>query len=246
MIANLMMYRRAELEQPHSNFWTLVRGHLHAAGIDAPETLSQDAEEFSVWKDPDLVLSQTCGMPYRLWLHDRVNLVGTPDYGLPKCPAGFYRSALIIRADDPRTELLEFKDSPFAYNQTFSQSGYAAPYWHAKPNGFWFENRLSTGAHLKSAQAVASSKADIAALDAVTWRNIEKYDRFADQLRVLDWTAATPALPLITAKANDPSTIFSAVENALANLTQDDRSKLGIKGLVSIPKATYLSIPNPP
>lgn len=245
MIANLMMYQRPQLVEAHNTFWTLIRRHLAAAGVDSPETLSQDAEEFFVWKHPDLVLSQTCGMPYRTWLHDKVQLVGTPDYGLDGCPPGYYRSAIVVRADDPRPQISEFKDATFAYNQTFSQSGYAAPYWHVKPNGFWFENRLHVQQHLESARAVAAGRADIASLDAVTWRYIEKYEGFATGLRVLDWTKPTPGLPLITALGADAEQIFKAVKGATEDLDAQSRSQLGIEDIVKIPKADYLRVRNP-
>ena len=78
MIANLMMYERPELQGAHARFWDLVRSALADNGIAAPETLSQDADANSVWTDPEMVLSQTCGMPYRLWLHGKVQLIGTP------------------------------------------------------------------------------------------------------------------------------------------------------------------------
>lgn len=245
MIASLMMYRRAELADAHVRFWQLIRTGLQDVGIDAPAALSQDADEFFVWKHPELVLSQTCGMPYRMWLHDQVELVGTPDFGLQDCPPGYYRSAIVVRRDDPRHDLAAFEHATFAYNQTFSQSGYAAPYFHAKPQGFWFQTRLHTGAHLDSARAVADGRADIASLDGVSWRNIEKYEGFARGLRVLDWTAPTPGLPLITAHGNDAVAIFNAVQTAIANLTPADASALGIKGIVAIPKEDYLSVPNP-
>lgn len=245
MIANLMMYQRPQLDQAHERYWTLIRKHLSDAGMDSPETLSQDAEEFFVWKHPDLVLSQTCGMPYRTWLHDKVQLVGTPDYGLADCPAGYYRSALVVRADDVRTELAAFKDAVFAYNQTFSQSGYAAPFWHLKPEGFWFENRLHVEQHLESARAVATGRADIASIDALTWRNIEKYEPFAADLRVLEWTKPTPGLPLITALGNDAELIFEAVKAAIAELDEQSRFQLGIEGVVNIPKEEYLKARNP-
>ena len=245
MIANLMMYQRPQLVEAHSQLWTLIREQLAAAGMDSPESLSQDAEEFFVWKHPDLVLSQTCGMPYRTWLHDKVQLVGTPDYGLDGCPAGYYRSAIIVRADDPRTAIEGFKDATFAYNQTFSQSGYAAPFWHLQPKGFWFENRLHAEQHLESARAVATRRADIASLDAVTWRNIEKYEDFATKLRVLEWTDPTPGLPLITALGNDADLISKAVGNAIEALDARSKAELGIKGIVQIPKKEYLSVRNP-
>lgn len=245
MIANLMMYQRPQLTKAHTRFWTLIRKHLAAAGMDSPEELSQDAEEFFVWKHPDLVLSQTCGMPYRTWLQNKVQLVGTPDYGLDGCPPGYYRSAIIVRADDARTRISEFRESIFAYNQTFSQSGYAAPYWHVKPEAFWFENRVHVEQHLESARAVAIGRADIASLDAVTWRYIEKYETFATELRVLESTKPTPGLPLITALGNDTDLIFKAVRDAIEALDKQSRSQLGIQGIVKIPKEEYLKVRNP-
>ncbi|WP_146348028.1 phosphate/phosphite/phosphonate ABC transporter substrate-binding protein [Phaeobacter marinintestinus] len=245
MIANLMMYRRPELAGAHDRYWQLIRTALRDAGIDSPETLSQDSEEFFVWNHPELVLSQTCGMPYRTWLHDKVELVGTPDFGIAGCPPGYYRSALVVRANAPQTDMDAFMGARFAYNQTFSQSGYAAPYWHVTPRGFWFEDRLQTEAHLESAKAVADGRADIASLDAVTWRNIERYEPFTKELRVLEWTKPTPGLPLITAPGNDADAIFEAVTKAIADLQDDDRLLLGIRGIVKIPKEDYLKVPNP-
>ncbi|EEB83706.1 phosphate/phosphite/phosphonate ABC transporter substrate-binding protein [Roseobacter sp. GAI101] len=245
MIASLMMYQRPQLVQAHERYWTLIRKHLCDAGMDSPEALSQDAAEFDVWNHPELVLSQTCGMPYRMWLHDKVQLVGTPDFGLAGCPAGYYRSAIIVRADDARTELTAFKGAVFAYNQTFSQSGYAAPFWHLKPEGFWFEHRLHVEQHLEAARAVATGRADIASIDAVTWRNIEKYEPFASGLRVLDWTKPTPGLPLITALGNDADLIFDAIQSAIVELDEQSRSQLGLKSVVKIPKGNYLNVPNP-
>lgn len=245
MIASLMMYQRPELSAANDRLWQGIRAGLQDAGIDAPEALSQDAEEFSVWRHPKLALSQACGMPYRLWLHDDVALVGTPDYGLDGCAPGYYRSALVMRADDPRNDIADFKTARFAYNQTFSQSGFAAPYWHVAPLGFFFETRLHTDQHVASARAVADGQADIAALDAVTWRNIQTFEPFAAGLRVLEWTTPTPGLPLITAKTNDADAVFCAVQDGIAGLSPEDTMALGIKDLIRIPKADYLAVPNP-
>jgi ABC-type phosphate/phosphonate transport system substrate-binding protein len=245
MIANLMMYRRPELTEAHNHYWALIRKNLTDAGIDSPETLSQDADMFTVWNDPELVMSQTCGMPYRTQLHENVKLIGTPDFGVIDSPAGYYRSALVVRADDPRTDIAAFKNAVFAYNQTHSQSGYAAPYSHVKPLGFWFENQLETGQHLKSAQAVALGTADIASLDAVTWRLLETYEAFAADLRVLEWTQPTPGLPLITAMGNDADAIFIAVKGAIEALSPEDKALLGLKGIVKIAKEDYMKVPNP-
>lgn len=245
MIANLMMYNRPELEQAHNAYWALIRHHLTEAGISSPENLSQDAEEFSVWLNPNLVLSQTCGMPYRTRLHGKVTLIGTPDFGLEDCPAGHYKSAIVVRKNDPRQDIHAYKDAVFAYNQTFSQSGYAAPYEHIQTYGFWFENKLHTEQHILSAKAVAGGQADIASLDAVSWRLMCEYEDFSKDLRVLDWTRPTPALPYISAYGADQEKIFTAVENAIMDLSDKDQKRLGLKGIVYIPTENYLKIRNP-
>lgn len=245
MIASLMMYARPELAAAHDRYWHLIRQELAQRGIDSPETLAQEAEEFSVWTAPDLVLSQTCGMPYRLWLHDKVTLIGTPDFGLTDCPPGHYRSAIVVRADDPRTQVEDFREAVFAYNQTFSQSGYAAPFNHLSSRGIWFANQTQSHGHLRSAQMVASGTADIAALDAMSWRLIRRYEGFAEQLRVLEWTAPTPGLPYIAAAGVDGPTTFDAVAAAIDALAPDDRDALGLRGIVSIPAEAYLAVPNP-
>lgn len=245
MIANLMMYARPELAEAHDRYWKLIRAALAGRGIDSPETLSQDTEEFGVWNAPDLVLSQTCGMPYRLWLHDKVTLIGTPDFGLEGCPPGHYRSAIVARADDPRKRPEEFAEAVFAFNQTFSQSGFAAPYNHLKPRGFWFENRVQSHGHLMSARAVANRTADIASLDAVSWRLMQTYEPFVQNLRVIEWTPPTPGLPYIAAAGADRQATFEAVAQAIASLSPQDAKALGLRGLVTIPRQAYLAVPNP-
>ncbi|WP_372574141.1 phosphate/phosphite/phosphonate ABC transporter substrate-binding protein [Ruegeria jejuensis] len=246
MIASLMMYRRPELDGAIARYWGLIRANLALSGVTAPQELSQEAEEFAVWTDPELVLSQTCGMPYRLWLKDKVELVGTPDFGLEGCAPGYYRSVLVVRTDDSRNRVEAFLDAIFAFNESFSQSGYAAPYAHMMSRGFWFEHRLRTHGHLNSARAVAEGKADIAALDAVSWRLIKVHEPFAQKLRVLDQTEPTPGLPLITAEGQPADTIFDAVRVAISQLDDTDRQLLGLKGIIRIPRGAYLSIPNPP
>jgi hypothetical protein len=44
-----------------------------------------------------------------------VELVGTPDFGNDGCAPGYYRSILIARADDPRSNFAEFAGAALAY-----------------------------------------------------------------------------------------------------------------------------------
>ena len=103
MIASLPMYDRPETAAANDRLWAGIRDRLRAEGLPAPEALIHGASDlWPQWTSPDLVLSQTCGYPYRSRLHGQVLLVGTPDYGVDGCAPGHYRSVFVARADDPR------------------------------------------------------------------------------------------------------------------------------------------------
>lgn len=246
MIASLSMYARPQTASAIADLWTPIRENLSAAGVDAPLALTQDTDPMSVWTDPEMVLSQACGLPYRKFLHGKVHLVGTPHLDLPDCPAGHYFSVFVVRKDDPRDTLAEFDTARFAYNEENSQSGYAAPLNYAIPSGVTFSNRIQSGGHTNSAEMVAHDQADIASIDAVTWELIKRYDTFASDLRVLDRIRpTTPTLPFITSLIHDPDVIRNALEKALNSLPDAQKQVLCLRGLVKIPAADYLSIPNP-
>jgi ABC-type phosphate/phosphonate transport system substrate-binding protein len=245
MIASLAMYDRPETRSATDRFWALIRDGLRVRGIAAPDALETANPFMETWTDPELVFSQTCGRPFRLGLHETTQLVGTPDFGLADCPPGYYRSALVVRARDPRTTLQDFGAATFAYNGEDSQSGWSAPLVHAEARGIRFADRMNTGSHVASAKAVARGEADIAGLDAMTWDLIKRYEECASNLRVLDWTVPTPGLPYITAMGQPAERIAEAVAQAIEALDLHDRMLLRLKGLVRIPAETYLAVPNP-
>lgn len=246
MIASLPMYARPETDSAIEHFWKLIRFNLVKKGIDAPNNLSQQAESLSSWLDPELVLSQTCGMPYRNSLHGKVRLVGTPVYDLQDCPPGHYYSAIVVRKDDARSNLKDYACATFAFNMDNSQSGFAAPMNHSAASGISFPNKVVSHAHVNSAAMVADGRADIAAIDAVTWTLIERHESFASKLRVLEKTIpCTPALPLITSLSLEANKIFEAVEQAISELPPNALDAMLLKGIVKIPASEYLNIPNP-
>lgn len=246
MIASLGMYDRPETAAANDRLWALIRDGLRARGVEAPDQLTRgEAAYWQAWQDPDLVLSQTCGFPYRARLHDRVSLIATPDYGLPDCPPGHYTSVFVARKDDART-LPEFRTARFAYNEALSQSGWAAPQNHAATMGFHFTPSLETGGHLLSAQSVAEGRADIAALDALTWVLLSRWEPFTATLREVARTAPTPALPFIAARGANIAATRAALSEAVAALTPLDRDILMLRDVVDIPAECYLAIPTPP
>ncbi len=247
MIAALPMYDRPDLTGATDRYWALIRDGLRAGGIAAPDALRRgDAELMPHWLMPDLVLSQTCGFPYRARLHGKVRLIGTPDFGVEGCPPGYYRSVLIARAEDPRQALAEFDGVTLAYNDGLSQSGWAAPQNHAAALGLRFPAGIETGSHAASLQAVAEGRADLAALDAVTFRLLSRTEPAAAAVKVVAWTDPTPGLPYICAESVDAAAVFAAVATAIEVLSAADRAALGVRGLIAIPAESYLSVPTPP
>lgn len=246
MIASLPMYDRPEMAGATDRFWALIRDRLRAAGHPAPDALTRRGRIADHWTAPDLILSQTCGLPYRTGLHGRVTLVGTPDYALPGCRPGYYRSLLVARLDDARNSPAAFQDAPLAYSDPDSQSGWAALANHAAELGLRLRPALRTGSHAASARAVVAGTADWAAIDAMTWRLLQRWEPCTASLRVIGATPPTPGLPLIAGPGADAAALRAAIRGAIAALAPPDRAALGLAGLADIPAETYLAVPVPP
>ena len=247
MIASLPMYDMAALAGANDALWAAVRDRLRARGMPAPEALDRVTGLWEGWTAPDLVLGQTCGMPYRTRLHGQVTLICAADYGLEGTPAGFYHSVFVARAGDARAAAEDFAEARFAYNQPESHSGWAAPQTWAAGRGFRFRPTLETGGHRLSALAVAEDRADIAALDAVTWRFLTRHDAgLTARLKVVGRTQVAPGLPFIAAPGADAAATFASLQEGLDSLPAETRERLMIRGLVRIEAPQYLVVPTPP
>ena len=247
MIASLGMYDRAEAQPANDRLWALIRDGMRAQNLAVPDSLTRGADAYwTAWQSPGLVLSQTCGFPYRARLQGKVTLIGTPDYGVAGCAPGHYHSVYVARRSDPRRTLPDYQYAALAFNEDLSQSGWAAPQNHARSLGLTLRPALRSGGHLLSARAVAEGRADIAALDAVTWSMIAEWESFAENLMVIGHTTPTPGLPYIAAAGTDAPRLFDIIADAIAALPGPDRATLRLQGLVHIPPEAYLCVPTPP
>ncbi|MFY0692031.1 MAG: PhnD/SsuA/transferrin family substrate-binding protein [Paracoccaceae bacterium] len=245
MIASLPMYDRPETRAANDRIWRLIRDHLPAE-MNAPADLSRDSDPWQDWQSPKLLLSQTCGYPFRAKLHSKTRLVATPVHNLPDCPPGHYHSVVIARKSDPRRAFEDFASARLAYNEPLSQSGWAAVHAHAATSGFQFTQALRTGSHRASAEAVARGAAEIAAIDAVSWAMMRRWDSFTTDLKEIAVTAPTPALPYITSAQGPAPALAEAISHAIAELSAQDRATLLLDGLADIPAEAYLAVPCPP
>lgn len=254
MIASFPMYDRPETRPAWDALWDMVRGEalsqskiLHREPPDLPNNLTWDEDGASHWLRKDLVLSQTCSLPYRTRVHGQVTLLGAFDFDLPGCPPGYYNSVLVMRRNDDRQALEKSSDLRLAYNAPDSQSGWAAPYFFFQSSGLSFSKGLETGAHRASAIAIADERADIAALDAQTFAILTQFEPdLMSQLQEVARTEPTPGLPLITRREWDVSE-FEPYLDVLSEARADDiRETLGLKSFVAMNPERYMDLPTPP
>lgn len=220
-IASLPMYWRPENAGLWRDFWSVVQESAQTEGVTLPDLTPPDAlpaDWYAHWLDPDLALSMACGLPFRTTLKGRVRYVGTLDFGLTAEP-GHYRSQIITRPD------LSGPPRRLAYNGADSQSGWAAA--QEIPDRAAITQCIGTGAHAASLAAVAEGRADVACLDAVTWRILQRVDPNASKVTTAGITRPTPGLPLIAAKATDPAPLQRALTKATAQFAPADPGMMG-------------------
>ncbi len=244
-LAFLPMYDVPGRRQHADALWHALRDAIRAEGLDAPDAVDRAPPRMDGWLHTHLVLGQTCGLPYITRLHEKVVLVGTPDYGVAGCPPGFYHSTLVVRSDDARDRLAQFLGATLALNGTDSQSGYGAMLRAAAPyaqGGQFFGRALVTGSHGAAMQAVALAAADIAAIDSVTWRMSQGVDPRANGLRALATTEPTPGLPFIAAAGAPVATLLRATQAGIARLPAPDREAFGLRGVLPFVRGDYAVI----
>lgn len=239
MIAALPMYDRPENAAAHDAFWALVRDGLRMRGMDAPEALDRDIHHMDSWGRSDLLLGQICSMPYRALFRDRVTVLGCGDYGLPETPPGYYHSVFVVRAGDSALPLDQALTGRLAYSEGLSQSGWGAVHDFAAIRGVVLTPHLETGAHAESARAVAHGAADVASIDAITWRMLEQWLPEAAELQVIGRSHVTPGQSFITAGGNDPEPLRAALQEAITALPDESRDRLGLRGFVTHPESAY-------
>ena len=251
MQASLPMYDLPELRAATDDWWaTLVRGLTKAGLSEVPAKLTRNSDRELVWRAPDLLLTQTCGYPLTHDFNGILTALAAPDYSAAGCGGGRYRSAFVVRAEDPAQSLENLKGRRVAANSTDSQSGCnclraaVAPLAEA---GRFFSEVIWTGGHRQSLAAVAEGRADIAALDGVTFALIGQVAHSeVTPVRVLDWSAEAPALPYVT-RASADETLRTRLQDGLAHATADPdgaaaRTELRIENLVPITDADYQPI----
>jgi ABC-type phosphate/phosphonate transport system substrate-binding protein len=247
-IASLPMYDWPELQAANDVLWSAIAGRLRDFGLEpVPAQLARAGDLDGLWTSPALLLAQTCGYPLVTRLSGRVQLVATPCYRAAGCEGPFRRSAIVVRAEAPARRLADLRGARCALNEPTSDSGMNLLRAAVAPlaqGAAYFSEVVVTGSHLASAEAIAEGAADVAALDAVSYAHLRRLrPQVARRLRLLEWSARTPGLPLITAADTDAATV-AALRAVLAAVARDPalaeaRETLLIEGFSALPLNDY-------
>lgn len=223
-VASLGMYDHPAQRAANDRLWANVAWRLRARGIAAPERLDRTRPVETLWQDPALLLGQACGYPLVSDPALRLRVVGVPVYAAPDCADGAHRSYLIGRVSDGDVGLAAYRGRRAAINARHSNSGYnlfrAAIAPHAI-DGAFFAMVIETGSHRASLDAMREDRADLAAIDALSYAAVRRFEPEATSgLRIVGTTAASPALPLVTAATTSIATL-AALRVALAEAIAD-------------------------
>ncbi|ORM68778.1 phosphate/phosphite/phosphonate ABC transporter substrate-binding protein [Pantoea rwandensis] len=180
------------------------------------------------WRDDNVLLSQTCGYPLVTSLPD-VQLVGAFQSSAQGCEGLRYRSWLVARKEDENLTLSDFRGRRAVCNSEDSHSGFNSLRYVIAPlahDGAFFSETLLSGSHRQSLAALREQRADVAAIDCITWALLRTHH--PEELAGLEIIGETPlcaALPLITSARTDAATL-EHLRSALTELTTDKKYQL--------------------
>ncbi|MBB2926217.1 phosphate/phosphite/phosphonate ABC transporter substrate-binding protein [Paraburkholderia silvatlantica] len=209
-------------------------------------------ELMSHWRRKDLLLSQTCGYPYRmLGLANDVHLIATPIFDAPGCEGPRYRSVIVVSAQAWKrgAKTLEAcRGLRAACNGADSHSGMNALRHAVAPlarDGRFFASVLWTGSHAATLRALTSGAAEVGAIDCVTFALLhDSHLAPFDGVQTIGMTASAPGLPLIASRAlgeEQADVLRDALDAALAADPERAR-KLRLRGFARLAGEAYAEI----
>ena len=222
LICAYPMYQMPELEPVVSTWWQALRQHLLDQGLndrDLPNLLVDPKDYYAHWRNPNLLLSQTCGYPLTHDLQNQVQYVATQSYQTAYTKGTNYCSLVLVHKTNSANHISQLKNTRLAVNSEDSQSGYHALRRFIAPlagGERFFSEVARSGAHRQSMALVASGEADVCAVDCVTYSLLQIHaPATVANLRVVAHTQSTPGLPYVTSLATSPTTL-NKLRNGLA------------------------------
>ena len=221
------------------------------AGLTAPytEELVFDHSE-SVLRDPHLLIGHTCGYPLMTQLEGAVLPFCLPCFDLPGVDGKRYCSQFVVPADSDIESLRQCRGKTVAINNSNSNSGmnvlrYALTKIGARPG--YFSQVEMTGGHYYSLEAVAANRAQLAAIDCVSYQLIaDQNPQLVSKLRVIGYSEHSCGLPFVMPASRYTQQrgerYLGALNQALSRLPADAAKILHLDRFERVSLAEYQSI----
>ena len=220
---------------------------LHGCGAD-PFTLVFRTDD-ETYRDRALLLGHACGYPWlKKWAATH-RPVCVPLFAVDGCEGARYSSWFITSANSTVTDLASARGKSVAVNNADSNSGMNV-LRHALAElcdgEKFFAEVLMSGSHQQSIELVASERAQLAAIDAITFAfAMTEQPALQKRIRIIGQSAHTTAPPFIAplgVSENDYPVITDALNECLRCLDEKHRHTLKLRGFQQVTTTDYDSI----
>jgi ABC-type phosphate/phosphonate transport system substrate-binding protein len=250
-VAGLTMYDPPELRDAVDAWWVgIARWFRHAGIADVPDRLTRGLAQHDLWGHRELMLAQTCGYPLTHGFAGRLAYLATPRYDAPGCDGTAYCSFVVAAADLPARSLEDLRGRRVVLSGWDSHSGHNVLRRTFAPlarGGRFFASVAETGSHAASIDWLGTGRADVAAIDCVTFALLcDVRPAATARVRVVARTQAAPGLPYVT-RADAPADRIADMRAALARAIADPdlarvRRALRLVGFEVLADDAYASI----
>jgi len=204
--------------------------------------------------DDDLFIGHTCGYPLMKNLKNKLSPFCVPVFDAPGC-YGLYNTSLFITSINNEIQSLsDGYQKVAAFNGRDSNSGMnvfrhaVAPLAQEKGRGqAFFSLLVESGSHKQSLIEVAEGRADVCAIDSVSFALIaDAWPALASKIRTIGYSVKTCGLPFVIPKLRlkitDPKRLTHQLNKALSRLPAQHRQSLRLVKFLDIELSKYQSI----
>ncbi len=206
--------------------------------------------DFDLLRNPNMLLGHTCGYPLMRFLRNDCQPVCVPRFDIVGCNGKYYSSHIVASIDSDIVELRGCHNKIAAINGYDSNSGMnvlrhaVSLLGHPPP---FFSKVIESGSHFKSLSAVVDGKADVAAIDSVSFALIkDEWPELIKQVKTIGSSKATCGLPLVISYYNpmniEQNSITRSLNFALTKISEDHKKILHLTGFENVTLADYQSI----
>jgi hypothetical protein len=212
--------------------WREARSLLTAQGIEPlPAALSHDIPYPELYAFKELTLSQCCGLDLFRPHTSNIVPIAAPDMTALDVPKGYYFSHIVTgkspNMDSPRVVI----------NNRSSHSGHTTIRVWLTAHGYGEVPVFESGSHAQSLDALREGRADLAAIDALSWLHLD-----STGIAIIDKSDPALAPPFIV--GNQSTIPKEALIEALNTGFECFGTPVGIGGVLPVAMDDYVGMAN--